>query len=134
MTNAPPVLGGPCPYLSVSNAAKAAEFYVKALDAKEVMRMPPDDMGRHMHIHLVVNGGSLMLADAFPEHGAPLEKPAAFILHLQVADVDDAFDKAVKAGGTVVLPVQDMFWGDRYGQFRDPFGVLWSMGTSPKKS
>lgn len=130
----PPVLGGPCPYLSVSNAAQAAEFYAKALGATEVMRMPPDDKGRYMHIHLVINGGSLMLADAFPEHGAPLEKPAAFILHLQVDDVDAAFDKAVKAGGTVVLPVQDMFWGDRYGQFRDPFGVLWSMGMSPKKS
>lgn len=130
----PPVLGGPCPYLSVSNASQAAEFYATALGAREVMRMPPDDKGRYMHIHLVINGGSLMLADAFPEHGAPLEKPAAFILHLQVDDVDAAFDKALKAGGTVVLPVQDMFWGDRYGQFRDPFGVLWSMGTTMKKS
>jgi PhnB protein len=129
----PPVLGGPCPYLSVSNAAQAAAFYVEALGAQEVMRMPPDDKGRYMHIHLVINGGSLMLADAFPEHGAPLEKPAAFILHLQVEDVDAAFEKAVKAGGTVVLPVQDMFWGDRYGQFRDPFGVLWSMGAPIKK-
>lgn len=129
----PPVLGGPCPYLSVSNAAQAAEFYAKALGAREVMRMPPDDNGRYMHIHLVINGGSLMLADAFPEHGAPLEKPAGFTLHLQVDDVDAAFDRAIKAGGTVVLPVQDMFWGDRYGQFRDPFGVLWSMGAPVRK-
>ena len=139
MTNAnppvaqPPVLGGPCPYLSVSNAGKAADYYVAALGAKEVMRMPPDDKGRYMHIHLVINGGSLMLADAFPEHGHPLEKPAGFTLHLQVSDVDAAFDKAVKVGGEVVLPVQDMFWGDRYGQFRDPFGVLWSMGAPLKK-
>jgi uncharacterized glyoxalase superfamily protein PhnB len=139
MTNAnqpvaqPPVLGGPCPYLSVSNAGKAADYYVAALGAKEVMRMPPDDKGRYMHIHLVINGGSLMLADAFPEHGHPLEKPAGFTLHLQVPDVDAAFDKAVKVGGEVVLPVQDMFWGDRYGQFRDPFGVLWSMGAPLKK-
>ena len=125
----PPVLGGPCPDLSVSNAAQAAEFYAKALGAQEVMRMPPDDKGRYMHIHLVINGGSLMLADAFPEHGAPLEKPAGFTLHLQVDDVDAAFDRAIKAGATVALPVQDMFWGDRYGQFRDPFGVLWSMGA-----
>jgi PhnB protein len=125
----PPVLGGPCPYLSVSNAAQAAEFYAKALGAQEVMRMPPDDKGRYMHIHLVINGGSLMLADAFPEHGAPLEKPAGFILHLQVEDIDAAFDKAVNAGATVKMPVQDMFWGDRYGQFVDPFGVVWSMGA-----
>lgn len=129
----PPVLGGPCPYLSVSNAAKATDFYMKALGAREVRRLPPDDKGRHLHIHLVVNDGSLMLADAFPEHGAPLEKPAAFVLHLAVDDVDAAFARAVKAGGEVVLPVQDMFWGDRYGQFRDPFGVLWSMGTPIRK-
>lgn len=135
MTTAlPPVLGGPCPYLALSNAAQAADFYVKALGAREVYRVPPDDKGRHMHIHLVINGGSLMLADVFPEHGHPLEKPAAFNLHLAVPDVDAAFDTAVKAGGEVVLPVQDMFWGDRYGQFRDPFGVLWSMGTPIKKA
>lgn len=125
----PPVLGGPCPYLSVSNAGKAADFYVTAFGAQEVARMPPDDKGRYMHIHLVVNGGSLMLADAFPEHGAPLEKPAGFMLHLQVEDVDAAFDKAVKAGATVKIPVQDMFWGDRYGQLVDPFGVTWTMGA-----
>ncbi len=129
----PPVLGGPCPYLSLSDAGAAAEFYVKALGATEVMRMPPDEKGRYMHIHLVVNGGSLMLADAFPDHGHPLEKPAGFTLHLAVADVDAAFDRAVRAGAEIVLPVQDMFWGDRYGQFRDPFGVLWSMGM-PKKA
>ncbi|WP_229600348.1 VOC family protein [Reyranella humidisoli] len=128
----PPVLGGPCPYLSVSNAGKAADFYVAAFGAKEVARMPPDDKGRHMHIHLVINGGSLMLADAFPEHGAPLEKPAGFMLHLQVEDVDAAFDKAVKAGATIAMPVQDMFWGDRYGQLRDPFGVMWTMGAPIK--
>lgn len=135
MTNANvPVLGGPVPYLSVNGAAKAAEFYVKAFGAQELLRMPPDDKGRYLHIHLVVNGGSLMLADVFPEHGHPWEKPAGFTLHLAVDDVDAAFDKAVKAGGEVVLPVQDMFWGDRYGQFRDPFGVLWSMGAPIKKA
>lgn len=129
----PPVLGGPCPYLSIDGAAKAADFYVKAFGAKEVMRMPPDEKGRYMHIHLVINGGSLMLADPFPEHGAPLEKPAGFMLHLQIEDIDAAFDKAVKAGATVKLPVQDMFWGDRYGQLVDPFGVMWTMGTPIKK-
>lgn len=134
MTDAlPPVLGGVCPYLSVSNAGKAADFYVQAFGAKEVMRMPPDEKGRYMHIHLVINGGSLMLADAFPDHGHPLEKPAAFTLHLQVDDIDARFEHARKAGAEVVLPVQDMFWGDRYGQLRDPFGVLWSMGMTPKK-
>ena len=133
MTEAlPPVLGGVAPYLSVSNAGKAAEFYVKAFGATEAIRMPPDEKGRYMHIHLVINGGSLMLADVFPEHGHPLEKPAAFTLHLQVDDADAWFERATKAGAEAVLPVQLMFWGDRYGQVRDPFGVLWSVGTTPK--
>ena len=74
--------------------ARPPTITLQALGAKEVMRMPPDDKGRYMHIHLVINGGSLMLADAFPEHGAPLEKPAGFTLHLQVDDVDAAFDRA----------------------------------------
>ena len=126
----PPVLGGPCPYLSVSNASQAAEFYAKALGAREVMRMPPDDKGRHLHIHLVINGGSLMLADAFPEHGHPLEKPAGFTLHLAVDDVDAAFNHAIKAGAEVVLPVQDMFWGDRYARLLDPYGVHWALGQT----
>ena len=130
----PPVLGGVCPYLSVSNAGKAADFYVQAFGAKEVMRMPPDEKGRYMHIHLVINGGSLMLADAFPDHGHPLEKPAAFALHLQVDDVDAWFERAKRAGAEVVMPLAEMFWGDRYGQLRDPYGVIWSMGMRLGKS
>ena len=129
-----PVLGGVCPYLSVSDAAGAAEFYKKAFGATEAARMPPDDKGRHLHIHLVINGGSLMLADAFPEHGHPLEKPQAFTLHLQVEDVDSLWTRVVDAGAEIVLPLQLMFWGDRYGQARDPFGVLWSMAATPKSA
>ena len=130
----PPVLGGVAPYLSVSNAAKAADFYKQAFAATEVTRMPPDDKGRYLHIHLVVNGGSLMLADAFPDHGHPLEKPAAFMLHLQVDDVDAWWKRAVAAGAEVLMPVSEMFWGDRYGQLRDPFGVQWSIATPVKKA
>lgn len=128
----PPVLGGVAPYLTVSNAGKAADFYVKAFGATEARRLPPDDKGRYLHIHLVINGGSVMLADAFPDHGQPLQPPASFMLHLQVDDVDAWFERAQKTGAEVVLPVQLMFWGDRYGQLRDPFGVLWSMATTPK--
>ena len=89
MTQAlPPVLGGVAPYLGVNGAGKAADFYVKALTATEVNRMPPDEKGRYMHIHLLVNGGSLMLADAFPDHGHPLETHGGYTLHLQVDDAD----------------------------------------------
>ena len=81
--------------------AKAADFYEKAFGANEVMRMPPDDKGRYLHIHLVINGGSVMLADAFPDHGHPLETPGAFMLHLQVDDVDAWWKRAVDAGAEV---------------------------------
>jgi uncharacterized glyoxalase superfamily protein PhnB len=70
-----------------------------------------------------------MLSDAYPEHGVSLEKPQAFTLHLQVDDVDAWWARAVEAGCTITLPLQKMFWGDRYGQLRDPFGVSWSMGA-----
>lgn len=123
----PEVLGGLVTYLQVDGASKAAEFYVKAFGAKEVYRHPVDDKGRTMHIHLYVNGSSLMLSDSYPEYGHPAETPQAFNLTLQVKDIDSWWKRAVDAGATVVMPVQEMFWGARYGQLRDPFGVLWSM-------
>lgn len=127
------VRSGVAPYLSVEGAAKAADFYVKAFNATELVRMPPDDKGRYMHIHLDVNGASVMLADPFPEHGHPYEPLKGVTLHMQVKDVDAWWDRAVKAGCEIVLPLQLMFWGDNYGQLRDPFGVLWSLAETPTK-
>ena len=123
----PQVLGGVAPYLAVDGASRAAEFYQRAFGAEEVARHPVDDAGRTMHIHLYVNGGSLMLCDPYPEHGHPLQAPQAFTLHLQVDDVERWWRRAVAAGCEIVSPLQVMFWGDRYGQLRDPFGVLWSL-------
>jgi uncharacterized glyoxalase superfamily protein PhnB len=122
------VKGGIAPYLSVSDASKAAEFYIKAFGATEAFSYPPDDKGRYLHIHLYINGGSLMLADPFPDHGHPHQPAQGYTLHMKVDDVDAWWKRAVDAGAEVVLPLQRMFWGDRYGQLRDPFGVLWSMG------
>ena len=85
---APQVLGGVVPYLTVAGAAKAAEFYGRAFGAKEVFRHPVDEQGRTMHIHLHVNGGSVMLSDPYPEHGHPLKEPQSFTLHLMVDDID----------------------------------------------
>jgi PhnB protein len=127
---APEILGGVAPYLMVSDANAASEFYQRAFGAAEVARAPADANGRLIHVHLHINGGSVMLSDPFPEHGHPYVAPQAFTLHLQVKDIDTWFQRAVDAGGTVALPVQLMFWGDRYGQVRDPFGVLWSMGQA----
>lgn len=128
----PQVLGGVAPYLMVSDAAGAAAFYRKAFGAIEVASLPPDESGRTCHVHLVVNGGSLMLSDAYPEHGCPLETHGGYTLHLQVEDVDAWWTRATEAGAEVVLPLQLMFWGDRYGQVRDPYGVRWSLGATPK--
>jgi len=129
---APAVLSGVAPYLSVDGAVKASDFYQKALGAKELMRHPVDDQGRTMHIHLNINGASVMLADFYPEHGGGKVEPAAVTLHLQVEGVDGWWKRAVDGGFEIVLPLQDMFWGDRYGQLRDPFGHMWSMGETPK--
>jgi uncharacterized glyoxalase superfamily protein PhnB len=121
------VRGGLTAYLQVDGATKASEFYQRAFGATEAARHPVDDKGRTMHVHLYVNGSSLMLGDAYPEYGHPLQTPQAFNLTLQVDDIDAWWSRAVAAGAEVVMPVQEMFWGARYGTLRDPFGVLWSM-------
>ena len=129
----PAVKGGVVPYLQLAGAIKASEFYQRAFGATEVFRNPPDDGGRTMHVHIYVNGGSLMLSDAYPEYGHPLEKPQGYSLMLPLTrDIQAWFDRAVAAGCEVVLPVQKMFWGDLYGQVRDPFGVLWAMNQPEK--
>jgi uncharacterized glyoxalase superfamily protein PhnB len=123
----PQVRGGVVAYLQVNGASEASKFYQRAFGATEVARQPLDDKGRTMHVHLYVNGSSLMLSDPYPEYGHALETPQAFNLTLQVDDIDAWWTRAVDAGATVVMPVQDMFWGARYGQLRDPFGVRWSI-------
>ena len=131
---APAVLSGVCPYLMVSDASAASDFYQKAFAAEEVNRKPADDGKRLLHVHLYINGGSLMLSDPFPDYGHPLVAPQAVTLHLQVTDADAWFGRAVGAGCEISMPVQDMFWGDRYGQLKDPFGVSWSVGAPLKTS
>ena len=125
---APEVKGGVAPYLMVADASAAADFYKRAFGAEEVARaaMPGDT--RIIHLHLYINGGSVMLSEPFPEHGHPHREPQAFNLHLQVDDVDAWWERAVAAGGEIKLPLQQMFWGQRYGQLKDPFGVVWSLG------
>jgi uncharacterized glyoxalase superfamily protein PhnB len=123
----PQVLGGVVPYLMVDGASKAAEFYQRAFGAEEAGRHPVDDQGRTMHIHLYINGGSVMLSDPYPEYGHAMEKPQAFSLMLPVTDIDAWWKRAVDAGAGIVMPLELMFWGDRYGQLRDPFGVIWAL-------
>ncbi|WP_102961453.1 VOC family protein [Mangrovicella endophytica] len=124
----PRVLGGVAPYLNVEGALAAAALYGRAFGAETVFTYPPDDKGRSMHIHLVINGGSVMLSDFYPEYGHNPVPPQAITLHMQLEEVDVWWDRAVAAGLTVVTPLQPMFWGERYGVLRDPYGVSWSMG------
>ena len=125
----PEVRGGVAPYLMIAGAAKAADFYKRAFGAEEVYRHPLDDKGRTMHIHLWINGGSVMLSDFYPEHGFAEKAPQAFNLHIQVDDVDTWWKRATDAGAEIAMPLQKQFWGDRYGQVRDPFGVTWSLAA-----
>ena len=121
------------PHLVVDDAAAAIDFYVKAFDAVELGRVPGPD-GKLIHAALNVNGATVMLNDDFPEmSGGKSMTPKALggspvTIHLVVTDVDRQFQHAIDAGATVLYPVEDQFWGDRYGVLVDPFGHQWSMG------
>ena len=121
------IKGGAVPYLSIDGAIKAAEFYKKAFAAEEAMIMPPDEKGRTMHAHLYINGSSVMMSDFYAEHGFMPVPPAGFNIMLDVDDTDKWFDRAVAAGCVATMKPENMFWGDRYGQVKDPFGVIWAM-------
>lgn len=119
------------PHIICAGAARAIDFYIKAFGAVEMARLAGPD-GRLMHGAVRIGDSTLMLMDAFPEWGTPDPKAlngTPVVLHLYVEDVDAAHAQAVAAGATSVMPVTDMFWGDRYGQVRDPFGHLWSIAT-----
>ena len=123
------------PYLIVDNAAKALEFYQKALNAKEIYRLPTpgDKSGKKIaHAEIRIGDSQLMLSDEYPDMDALGPKslggtPASFLIY--VDDVDKAFEQAVNAGGKAVQPVEDQFWGDRMGTLTDPFGHQWSLAT-----
>jgi PhnB protein len=119
------------PHLVCANAAAAIEFYKKAFGAIEEFRLPGPG-GKLMHARLRIGSSALMLVDEWPEMGAlgpKALKGSAVTIHFYVNDVDAAVARAVAAGAVAMMPVADMFWGDRYGQLRDPFGHLWSLAT-----
>ena len=119
------------PYLIVHDAAKALDFYKKALGARELFRMAMPN-GRVGHAEIQVGDSRVMLADEFPEMGAKSAKayggtPVGLCLYVE--DVDARFRQAVAAGATVERPVQDQFYGDRSGTLVDPFGHKWTIAT-----
>jgi uncharacterized glyoxalase superfamily protein PhnB len=83
-----------------------------------------------MHIHLYLNGSSVMLSDFYPEHGHAKVAPAGFSVALHVDDIETWFKCAVEAGATVTMPVQKMFWGDKFASVQDPFGVSWAFNEA----
>jgi uncharacterized glyoxalase superfamily protein PhnB len=118
--------------LTVRGADRAVAFYKKAFGAEELMRMPSTDGTKVMHAEIRIGDSIVMLADEFPEMNA--RSPEALggtpgSLFLYVEDVDRVFARAVEAGGVVQVPVQDMFWGDRFGSVKDPFGHVWAIAT-----
>jgi PhnB protein len=119
------------PHLVIKGAAEAIEFYKNALGAQEISRMTGPG-GMIGHAELKIGDSIIFLADEFP--GAPTKAPqtvgaSTCSLNLYVPDVDASFKKAISAGARENMPVQDMFWGDRYGTFTDPYGHTWGVAT-----
>ena len=119
------------PHLVCAHAADAIEFYKKAFNAAELSRLPGPD-GKIMHAMLRIGDSALMLVDEAPDwgmHGPKSLKGSPVTIHLYVEDVDASLARAVAAGAKVTMPLENMFWGDRYGTLEDPFGHRWSIAT-----
>jgi PhnB protein len=119
------------PTLTIDGAADAIEFYKRAFGAQERYRMPGPE-GKIAHAELQIGDSVVMLSDPFPH--ATTRPPTELggrsgSLFLYVEDVDKVFEQAVDAGATVAMPLEDQFWGDRFGTVVDPFGHAWGIAT-----
>jgi PhnB protein len=119
------------PYLVVEDTAKAIDFYKEALGAEEIMRMQAPD-GSIGHAEIQIGDSRVMMSDPFPQSSVrpPKERggPTGSIF-VYVEDCDALFDQATAAGAEVTTPLENMFWGDRFGTLTDPFGHVWSIAT-----
>jgi PhnB protein len=119
------------PYLHVDGASKAIDFYRTVFGAKERMRMAGPD-GRIGHAELEIGNSMIMVADEHPDMGVRGPKSVGgtpVMVLVYVEDVDRAFERALKAGAKELRPVENQFYGDRSGQFEDPFGHHWNVAT-----
>jgi PhnB protein len=117
------------PHLICAGASEAIDFYKKAFNAEEVLRLKGPD-GKLMHANVRIGDSSVMLVDEnipYGMSGPKALKGSPVSIHLQVTDADAAFTRAVGAGAKVVMPLADMFWGDRFGVLEDPFGHRWTI-------
>lgn len=119
------------PHLVCAGAADAIEFYKKAFNAVDLGRVPGPG-GKLLHAHIRIGDSAVLLVDEFPDwhsFGPKFLKGSPVTIHLYVRDVDAFFKQAVAAGAKITMPVEDTFWGDRYGKLEDPFGHHWSVAT-----
>lgn len=125
----PPGMRTVTPYLVIAGAAQALDFYKRAFGAKELSRSPMPD-GKLMHAEMRIGDTRIMMSDEFP--GSLMRAPAnagttTVMLHVYAKDVDKLWAQALAAGAKVAMPLDNMFWGERYGQLQDPFGHLWTL-------
>lgn len=118
------------PSLVVRDPDAAITMYEQAFGAEQTLCLRTPE-GQVMHAELKIGDSIFMLGGEWPEMGvkAPAPDHCSGSLHLYVADVDKAFERAVRAGCQPIMPPADMFWGDRYAKVLDPFGHQWSLGT-----
>lgn len=119
------------PHLVIDGASDAIEFYGKAFGAEETARMP-GPAGKLMYAEIRIGDSRIMLGDEFPQwdkKGPASIGGSSVTIHLYVADADKVFERAVAAGAKVIMPLDDAFWGDRYGVLQDPFGHRWAIAT-----
>ncbi len=126
----PPGFRTVTPYLSVNGAASAIDFYRRAFGAKEIRRHATPD-GRIMNAMLKIGDSMIMLSDNLM---GPQPQGGAVTIHLYSKDVDKLWDQAVSAGAKATMPLDDQFWGERYGQLTDPFGHKWSISMQVRMS
>ena len=119
------------PYLTVNDAARALDFYKRAFGAQETARMDGPN-GKIAHAEIKIGDSMIMLSDEMPMSGSrspqSLGGTTAGVM-LYVENADTVFNQAVSAGAQVEAPLADMFWGDRFGRLKDPFGHSWSVAT-----
>jgi PhnB protein len=120
------------PHLVVKGASKAIQFYKKAFGAKELARMTGPGGQTIMHAELQIGDSRIFLNDEFPDWGVRSPESlggSPVTIHLYVENANTLFKRAVKAGANATMPIQDMFWGDRYGKVTDPFGHEWAIAS-----
>ena len=123
------------PHIVVRDAAEAAEWYVRALAAEELSRVPLPD-GKLLSVELRFGDSTVMLADEFRELDVLSPQTiggTAVVLHLSTDDVDALWQRALEAGAEVLHPLADQFWGNRQGQIADPFGHRWNLAQPLRK-